>query len=331
MLIKPWPLLIPFSTHTRYNSIMNPVARAALSSWNWRPEVILSLLILGTLFVIGWRRLRAISGPPKNRRSLGAIWRPISYISGLLLIGFALMSPIDVLVQQLFFVHMIQHILLIMLAPFLLLLPNPMPFVLWGLPGSVRLTVGDALNRVLNKSSMTGRALRKVTSPPIVWFIMIVFIIGWHDPNLYNAALRSELVHDIEHISMFVAGMLFWWTVTGAGPRLHKELSRPAKIAFVLAAIPPNMALGIVLSFAQQPLYSYYSDMPRLWGISVMDDQRISGVIMWIPGSMMYFMIALALIFMILSGEGRKPVPEDQPWHSDEALAAPGMATGKGR
>jgi len=309
---------------------MNPVARAALSSWDWRPEVIIVLLIFGPLFTLGWRRLRAISGPAKNWRSLGARWRPVLYISGLLVIGIALMSPIEVLVQQLFFVHMIQHLLLIMVAPILLLLPNPMPFVLWGLPTSARLTVGGWLNSILNKGSATGRILRKLTNPLAVWFIMITFIIGWHDPNMYNAALRNDLVHDIEHVSMFIAGMLFWWTVTGAGPRLHKNLSRPAKIAFVLAAIPPNMALGVVLSFAQQPIYSYYSDMPRLWGISVMNDQRISGIVMWIPGSMMYFMAALVLIAQILSGEGKKPTLEDPPWLSGEALAAPGIITGKG-
>ena len=113
---------------------MDPIARAALSSWDWRPEVIVTILVLGSLFLVGWRRLRAISGPAKTWRSLGARWRPIFYIIGLLVIGFALMSPLDVLVQQLFFMHMIQHLLLIMVAPVFLLLPNPMPFVLWGLP-----------------------------------------------------------------------------------------------------------------------------------------------------------------------------------------------------
>lgn len=274
--------------------------------------------------------MRAISGQPKIWRSLGARWRPISYISGLLVIGLALMSPIEILVQQLFFVHMIQHLLLIMVAPVLLLLPNPMPFVLWGLPASARLTVGDWLGDILHKESTIGRILRKVTGPAAVWFIMILFIIGWHDPNMYNAALRSELVHDIEHITMFTAGMLFWWTVTGAGPRLHKNLSRPAKIAFVIAAIPPNMALGATLAFVTEPIYVYYSDMPRLWGISVLTDQRISGIIMWIPGSMMYFLAALVLIFRILSGEERKPESKDKSWLSNEALVAPGISAGNG-
>lgn len=304
---------------------MDPIVRAALTSWSWRPEVIIALLVFGTLFIVGWSRLRSISGPPRNRRALGAVWRPVSYIAGLFIIGFALMSPLDVLVQQLFFMHMIQHLLLIMVAPILLLLPNPMPFLLWGLPQSARLAAGRALNNVIHKESAIGRLLRKVTGPVAVWFIMILFIVGWHDPNMYNAALRSELVHDLEHVTMFMAGMLFWWTVTGAGPRLHRNMSRPAKVIFVIAAIPPNMALGAALAFSQQPIYSFYNDMPRLWGISVLDDQRLSGIIMWIPGSMMYFMTALALIFMILSGEERKPVLEDKPWMSDENLIAPGI------
>jgi cytochrome c oxidase assembly factor CtaG len=147
---------------------------------------------------------------------------------------------------------------------------------------------------------------------------------------MYNAALRSDFVHDMEHITMFVAGMLFWWTVTGVGPRLHRNLSRPAKIVFVIAAIPPNMALGAALAFAPRPIYSFYNDMPRLWGISVLDDQRLSGIIMWIPGSMMYFMVALALIFMILSGEGRKPALDEKLWMGEEAMTAPGIAADGG-
>lgn len=310
---------------------MDPVARAALASWSWRPEVIIPLVILGALFLVGWRRLRARDDRASGWRSLGATWRPVSYFAGLIVIALALLSPFDVLVQQLFFMHMIQHLLLIMIAPPLLLLPNPMPFLLWGLPPRLRLAAGGGINSVIHKQTPIGRALRWLTKPVIVWFIFVVTIIGWHDPALYNAALRGDFVHDLEHLTMFGAGMLYWWVVTGAGPRLHKNLSRFAKIGFILAVIPPNMALGIVLAFAQQPIYTYYNDMPRLWGISVLDDQRISGVIMWIPGNMMHFMSALAIIFLILTGEGRKPATKESAWAEGEALAAPGIATGGGR
>lgn len=308
---------------------MDPVARAALSSWSWRLEVILPLILLGVLFVVGWSRVRA-RGQGTGRHSLGASWRPVSYIAGLAVIGLALLSPLDVLVQQLFFTHMIQHLLLIMVAPFLLLLPNPLPFLLWGLPARLRLTVGEVIHSVIHRRSIVGRGLRWLSSPVVIWFLFVGTVVGWHDPSLYNAALRSEWVHDLEHVTMFAVGMLFWWTVTGAGPRLHKNLSPVAKIAFILAVIPPNMALGIVLAFSQQPIYDFYSDAPRLWGISALDDQRISGVIMWIPGNMMYFLAALAIIFMILSGEGRKPAAREAEWAERDALAAPGIAGGSG-
>lgn len=307
---------------------MDPIARAALNSWGLRPEVIVFLFIPGVLFLLGWRKLRRISGSSRGGRSLGAAWRPVAYLSGLVVIGLALMSPIDVLGQQLFFMHMIQHLLLIMVAPVLLLLPNPMPFLLWGLPSRARLAAGSALNRVLHKQSTVGRLLRRATSPAIVWFSMIVFIIGWHDPNTYDAALQNELIHDLEHLTMFIAGMLFWWTVIGAGPRLNKNMSRPAKIAFVIAAIPPNMALGAALAFSREPIYSFYIDMPRLWGMSVLDDQRLSGIIMWIPGSMMYLIAALVLMFRILSGEDKKTPRPDELHRSEELLAAAGVVAG---
>jgi putative membrane protein len=305
---------------------MDPVAQAALSSWNWRPEIIITLLILGGLFLTGWWRLRRRSRRT-GWKALGAAWRPISYIAGLVVIALALLSPIEVLVQYLFFMHMIQHLLLIMIAPLLLLLPNPMPYLIWGLPDPARVRIGGVVNRIINKDLTLGRGLRKATSPAIVWFIFVGTIIGWHDPSLYNAALENEFVHDLEHMTMFFAGMIYWWMITGAGPRLHKNLGRVPKIAISISAIPPNMALGVVLAFSSSVIYTYYNDMPRLWGISPLDDQRISGIIMWIPGSMMQFMVALVLIFLILSGEQRKPVANQAHWTNNEALAAPGISS----
>lgn len=311
---------------------MDPVVRAALSSWDWRLEVIIPLSLLAVLYVVGWARLRRLTKGPTRPRgwALGAAWRPISYISGILVVGIALVSPIDVLVQQLFFVHMIQHLLLIMIAPPLLLLPNPLPFLLWGLPDSLRLRIGHTLGRIMNKQHASGRLIRKATLPGVVWLVFVITVFGWHDPALYDAALRSDLVHDIEHLAFFGAGMLFWWTVIGAGPRLHKQFGRIGRIAFVLAAIPPNMALGIVLAFINQPIYGYYEGVPRLWNIDVVTDQRISGIIMWIPGSMMYLIAALVLV----AGMDRSPARADgrtssRPATLDEQ-AAPAAAPSNG-
>jgi cytochrome c oxidase assembly factor CtaG len=268
---------------------------------------------------MGWARLRA----RQRRGRLARVWRLVAYLAGLLIIAIALMSPIDVLSNQLLLMHMIQHLLLIMIAPPLLLLPNPMPFMLWGLPATWRLRIGRIIGRLLHRTSPVRRNLRIATGPGIIWLIWVILIFGWHDPNLYNAALESAWVHDLEHISFFAAGMLFWWHVTGAGPRIHKQAPLLGRIAFVIGAIPPNMLTGIVLAFATDPIYTYYTAVPRLWNISVLADQQLAGVIMWVPGSMMYIIAALVLISRLLDQEERKPILPEKAWGSDEALAAP--------
>ena len=311
---------------------MDPVLRAVLTSWNWRLEIILVLALAGTLYSRGWWRLRKRTYHRRQtlrragqRWPLTAVWRLVSYLSGLVILAVALMSPIDVLGGQLFFMHMIQHLLLIMIVPPLLLIANPMAVVLWGLPDGLRRQVGGGFSVALHRESAFRRTLRLITSPGIVWLAWVIVVVGWHDPNMYNWALRSDFVHDLEHLSFFLVSMAYWWHVTGAGPRIHKQFGLLGRIIFVVAAIPPNMLTGVVLAFAESPIYSYYLDVPRIWNISVMTDQRVSGVIMWIPGSMMYIIAALILVGQLLGQEERKPSLPEKAWASDEALIAPGL------
>jgi len=236
-------------------------------------------------------------------------------------LAIALMSPIDVLSSQLFTMHMIQHLLLVMIIPPLLLLANPLPYWLWGLPEPVRLGAG----RLLRRDSVFRRYLVKATGPGVVWLIFVAFYLGWHDPNTYNLALENALAHDFEHITFFLASVLFWWHVVGAGPRIHHPLRPFMRFGYTLSAIPPNMFAGIVIAFASEPIYSYYEAMPRIWGLSVIDDQHIAGAIMWIPGSMMYIIAALVLVARWLQQEEKKPALPHSAWATDEALVAPGM------
>jgi putative membrane protein len=304
---------------------MDPVLSALLLSWDWRLEVILVLALAGTLYSRGWWRMRS---PRRGRnprrgqsgqRQLAAGWRLAAYLGGLAILGLALMSPVDVLGGQLFFMHMVQHLLLVMIAPPLLLIANPLPFFMWGLPSRARHAVG----RLLNRGSSFRRSLRSLTSPGLVWMVFVALFLGWHDPNAYNAALRNDLVHDLEHLTFFGSAMLFWWHVIGAGPRL-RSLSRGLRLAYVLATLPVTMAAGIAISFASQPIYTYYTTVPRPWGLTVMQDQMLGGVIMWVPGSMMYLLAALILISRLIQSEADKqPLPESE-WATDEAMIAPG-------
>ena len=308
---------------------MDPVLSAALRSWDLRLEVILILAAAGIIYSLGWWRLRTrtSSGRARNRWQAGAKWRPVLYILGLLLLAIALMSPIDVLSAQMFTMHMIQHLFLVMIVPPMLLLANPLPYGLWGLPKDARLATG----RLLSRQSRFRAALKKVTGPGLVWLGFVIVYWGWHDPNAYEWALQSAFAHDLEHFTFFLAAMLFWWHIVGAGPRIHRPLSPFGRAGYAVSAIPINMLAGIAFVFAAAPIYTYYEAMPRLWGLTVMEDQRIAGLIMWVPGSMMFLIAALIIVARWLQAESDKPPLPESEWATDEALAAPGMATGSGR
>ncbi len=273
---------------------MNPTLSVLLLSWAWRPEIMLTLGLAAALHVAGRWRLKR-----RGSTSLVSPWRTASYLAGLAFVWIALLSPIDVLSGQFFFMHMIQHLLLVMIAPPLLWLARPMPVAMWGLPRGLRREVG----RWLHADSPLRQAVRAVTPPGLVWLYFVAVLVGWHEPQLYNLTLESDLVHDLEHLSFFVTALLFWWHVVGAAPRFHEKLSPGVRIGYALAAVPPNALTGVALSFATEPLYPHYTTVPRLWGISVMEDQMLGGVIMWIPGSMMYIVAALVLIAGMLREE----------------------------
>jgi putative membrane protein len=269
-----------------------------LRAWDFRPEVLLVLLLAGTLFSLGWWRLRRGSS-----RRFAKSWRLTAYLLGLGILALALLSPIDTLASYLLSMHMVQHLLLVMLVPVLLLIANPLAFGLWGLPSPARLRVGGLLQR----GSVLRRVLTAITAPGPVWIALVVVLVGWHDPRAYDAALRNELVHNLEHLSFFAVAMVFWWHVIGAGPQLHGAPSAGIRIALLLITVPVTMGIGIVIALSAQPIYLNYLTVPRVLGLSVMEDQRLAGAIMWIPGSMMLILAALILLSQVLGAEESKP------------------------
>jgi cytochrome c oxidase assembly factor CtaG len=295
---------------------MDPTLSVLLLSWAWRPEIILSLGLAATIHLAGrWRLKRQGSAQLVNP------WRSVAYLGGLAVLWIALMSPIDVLSGQYFFMHMVQHLLLVMIAPPLLLIGNPMPIMLWGLPTGLRLEVG----RWLRPDSEFRRVVQALTKPGLVWLYFVAVLVGWHDPRAYNLTLESELAHDLEHLTFFGTAMLFWWHVIGAAPRIHRRLSRGVRIGYTLSVVPPNALTGITIAFASEPIYSYYTTVPRLGEMTVLEDQMLGGVIMWIPGSMMYIVAALILLAQIVRAEEQKEPLSESKWATEEAILAPGL------
>lgn len=284
---------------------MNELTRAIWRSWDWRPEVLAPLLLLGVLFTIGWLRLRRARCAGRASVHLAAVWRLCSYWLGLLILALALVSPIETLSNQLFTMHMVQHLLLAMFAPPLIWATDPMPILMWGLPPTWRRAIGRLLFR---KTAPARPLLTKLTRPVVAWLAFFIFLWGWHDANLYNLALRVEWVHDLEHLTFFVPAMLLWWHLSGAGPRLHRRRSYLTRVGFTLASVPANMFLGIAIALSDTVIYTYYETVPfRPWNISVLDDQRLGGAIMWVPGSMMYVLAVIVLVGLYLNAEERKP------------------------
>jgi putative membrane protein len=300
---------------------MDPTLSVLLLSWAWRPEIMLTLGLAAVLHLVGRRRLKQ-----RGSTRLVSPWRSVAYLSGLAVLWVALMSPIDVLSGQYFYMHMIQHLLLVMIAPPLLLIADPMPIMLWGLPSALRLEVG----RWLQPDAGFRRVLRSLTTPGLVWLYTVVALVAWHEPIAYNATLESELIHDLEHLTFFGAAMLFWWHVIGAAPHIHRRLSRGVRIGYVLSVVPATALTGIAISFSGKPIYRHYTTVPRLGKMTVMQDQMLGGVLMWIPGSMMYIIAALVLIARLIQAEDQRvPAPAEAATRaaSLEGDAMPGGAS----
>ncbi len=295
---------------------MDPTLSVLLLSWAWRPEILLTLGLAAAIHLVGRWRLKK-----RGSTHLVSPWRSLAYLSGLVILGIALMSPIDVLSGQFFYMHMIQHLLLVMIAPPLLLIADPMPVMMWGLPAALRLEVG----RWLRPDATFRRVLRTLTTPGLVWLYFVATLVGWHDANAYNATLQYELVHDLEHITFFGTAMLFWWQVIGSAPHIHRRLSQGVRVGYVLSVVPATALTGIAISFASEPIYSYYTTVPRLGEMTVLQDQMLGGVIMWIPGSMMYILAALILIAKIVRVEEVNEPVLEPAWATSETAHAPGF------
>lgn len=257
-----------------------------LTSWDLRIEIIVPQLTLLIIYVRGWFILR------QKKAKLATNWRLASYVTGMAFLAIALMSGIDVFQYNLFFMHMIQHEILTMIVPPLLFLAAPMPIGFWGLPRPLRIGIG----RFFSKKATIRQLLVQFSTPGFIWLVFTVVLWLWHDPNAYDTATTNGFIHDIEHLSFFFAAMLLWWHITGAAPRIHKHRGYPVRMAVVSLSYVQNMILGVGITMWGQLIYKHYATVPRIWIGDPLTDQTYGGIIMWIPGGMMYGLTIIILI-----------------------------------
>jgi cytochrome c oxidase assembly factor CtaG/ferredoxin len=264
---------------------------AALRSWPVAPWLWVALLLTAGVYLRGWLALRGRDPIRWHGGHLAA------FLGGLTAIALALASPIEPFAELLLAVHMVQHLLLMMVAPPLLWLGAPLFPLLRGLPQPVRVHwVGPLLS-----ASLLRRLFGRLTHPlpALVLFVATTWV--WHLPPIYDLALRSIGWHYLEHACFLFAALLFWYPVVRsypARPRWSPWLLLPCLFLADLS----NTALAALLTFSNRVLYPYYAEMPRLSGFSALDDQAAAGVVMWVPGSATFLLPLFGVTMRLLSG-----------------------------
>jgi len=260
----------------------DPVSTIILQSWTFEPWITLPSLLAGSIYLRGWWQLHH----RLPRRF--AVWRLIAFQAGLLTLFLALASPLHPLAELLLQFHMIQHLLLMMVVPPLLLLGAPTLPLLHGLPRSM---LQYGLSPLFSSPGL--QWLGQFFTHPIVCLVAFtVSNIAWHVPRLYELALHSEFWHEVQHVCFLSTGLLFWWPVIRPWP---SRLRWPqwTLIPYLLLADIQNTALSAFLVFSERVLYPTYA--ARVWGISALDDQAAAGAIMWVLGSA-FFLVPVGVL-----------------------------------
>ena len=276
--------------------------RSFLLSWSFEPTIVVGLAVAAGLYIRGWRKLRSRG---RGGRILKP-WRAWCFGGGLATVAIALLSPIGTFDSLFFFMHMIQHVLLIMIAAPLIWLGAPLLPTIWAFDRPNRRRIG----RLFREGHPIHRIFHSLTGAGVALTVFIVVLFVWHYPPLYNAAQGRTLVHDLEHAMFFGSALLFWWPVVHpSGGR--RRLPYGAGILYIFPAKRAGIVLGAGLSHSQTPYYSAYTELPRIWGISALADQQLAGLIMWVFGGLLFIIPLLALVIMMMrEDEGHVWIPE---------------------
>jgi putative membrane protein len=244
--------------------------RDALSAWVLDPTPTIGVLVAGLGYALAVRRLSASSG--------GAPWprqRALAFGAGLLVLLVSIDGPPDALADTSFAAHMVQHLLIQLVAAPLLILGAPVTLLLRADP---RWLPRWALGRALRTP-----AVHLLSRPLVTFTAFTVVLVGSHLSPLYDLALRHEAVHRTEHVAYLVTACLFWWPAIGVDPGPAKP-THPMRVLYLLLVMPVMTFLGVAIASANRVLYPHYAANPPPWGASALADQQLAGTLMWISG-----------------------------------------------
>jgi putative membrane protein len=247
------------------------------------------LAVITLIYVRGWGRIR------RTRPAQFPAWRLATFLGGIAALFVAVASPLDTFSESLLFMHMAQHFVLMSIAPPLIVFGAPMVPILRGLPRwFIRMV------RPLFVSGVLHSAGRFLTRPRVAWLAMNAAYLGWHTPRAYEFALSSENWHNFEHACFFFTNLMFWWPIIRPWPSRMAQ-SRWLLIPYLLLADVVNTGVSAFLCFSGRLLYPSYGAVPRPFGFGALDDQVAAGAFMWVCGSMVYLIPAVAIVAQLLS------------------------------
>ena len=251
-----------------------------VTDFSWTRWPIHISTVIGCAIVLG--AYFAAIGPLRRKYKWAdhvETWQPICFTSSIIIMLLASNGPLHELSDLfLFSAHMVQHLLMtLVMAPLML---AGIPDWLWRV--MIRRTVGFGVARVL-------------TSPLVAFGVYNVIFAGWHFPMFYNWALENHNLHIAQHIMFIVAAMFMWWPVMEPLPELARMIT-PLRMVYLFAISIPMSVVSALITLSPEVLYTWYGDADRIFNLSVIEDQQLGGLIMWVPAGMAYIVTGLVIV-----------------------------------
>ena len=241
--------------------------------------------------------------------------RAVAFLCGIGALLAAVASPLEQFDDTLLLAHMIQHLVLMLVAPTFILLGAPAIPIARGVPVQIaKVTIGP-----LFKSAAVRQFFRRLTDPIVCWLAFVAATWAWHTPAAFQMALRSENWHAVEHGCFLGTALMFWFPVIQPWPSAPRW-PRWAMVPYLLLADGQNTILAALLTFSDRVIYPYYSAAPRIGSITPLGDQIIAGAIMWVPGSL-YFLVPAALIMLRMLAPTELSRPSRVPGSASAGVA----------
>jgi len=295
------PLAVALAADTRIVlahgvAIATPTFPGVLLDWTLDPVPILGVAVLAAAYLSAERRIDRLHPAhpvPRLRRWL--------FLGGLAAILIALVSPIDAYEASLFSVHMVQHMLLELVAAPLIVLAAPITLAL-------RVASPSGRHRLL--AVLHSPPARWVSFPLVTWIVFAAANWGWHFSSGYELALENDLVHYAEHACFVGAALLFWWPAIGPDPQPWR-MPHPMRILYLFLAMPQNSFLGVALLSTESVLYPHYLNVVRAWGPAALDDQHLGATLMWVFGDFAFVVAMIGVVAAWMRFEDARTVRLD--------------------